>query len=91
MAVLFSGPLLGVSAAVIVPFVRDKVNDSVATMFGATVGAVVFTAFVVAFVLSIRAYRKGDRSWVVWFALLVSCLVAGFWVFMLIGEFVFPH
>ena len=63
---LLSGPLLGVSAAVFVPFVQDKVGDTAATIFGSTVALLVVSAFIAALFLSIRAYRKGERSWAVW-------------------------
>ncbi len=42
-------------------------------------------------VLSIRAFRTGERSWVVWLGLVISALVTLFWVFMIFGEFIFPH
>ncbi len=91
LGAMLSGPLLGVSAAVLVPFVQNAVGDTASTIFGSAVAVVVVGAFIAALVLSLKAFRSGERSWAVWFALFVSCLIACFWAFMLVGELVSPH
>ncbi len=91
IASLLSGPILGVSAAIFVPFVQDKLGEVAATIFGSLLAMLVFGIFVLALFLSLRAFQSGDRSWPVWFALFLLCLVASFWILMFVGELVISH
>lgn len=94
---------LGLSAVLVPPFwvfaaaVRPIIdpasvnseNTSMAPGFGGVVFALALS--VSALVVGIRAFAKGERTWVLWLGLVPAILVALFWTFMIIGEFIFPH
>ncbi|MFA6027788.1 MAG: hypothetical protein WC752_02580 [Patescibacteria group bacterium] len=85
-----SGPILGISAAVLMPFL-SSMNENIAGTIGIVSVIMVFVMTIVALVVAILAYRKGERSWAMWVGLVPAVLGAAFWVFMLVGEFLFPH
>ena len=93
LATLLIPPFLGIFAAVIRPIV-DKAsvnseNTGVAMGLGAGVLALAFS--VSALVACIRAFKKCELSWVLWVGFVPAILSGAFWVFMIIGEFLFPH
>lgn len=91
LAAIVAIPFLGTFAGAIRPWIDRRFNENVGAGIGITVGIVVLVLAVSALVMSIRAYRQGDRSREMWFGLVPAILVTLFWVAMLIGEFVFPH
>lgn len=91
MIIVFSGPILGMSAALLVPLVSNNVSERVGSIVGGSVGFLAVAAYITALVLSIKSYRHGERSWAVMTALAISILVSCFWVFLLVGELAFPH
>jgi len=77
LATLLIPPFLGIFAAVIRPMI-DKISvnsENVGISIGFGVGILALVLSVSALVIGIRAYKKGERSW----------------VFMIIGELIFPH
>jgi len=91
LAAIVAIPFLGTFAGAIRPMIDRKFNENVGASIGITVGIVVLALAVSALVMSIRAYKQGDRSREMWFGLIPAILVTLFWVAMIIGEFVFPH
>jgi hypothetical protein len=85
------GPILGVFAAVISPLLQRTLSEKTGSIIGFSLGIVVILIFIITLILSIVAFKKGERSWAVWTALILSILEACFWVFMIVGELVFPH
>jgi hypothetical protein len=93
LATLLIPPFLGIFTAVIRPII-DKAsvnseNTGAAMGFGS--GVLALALSVSALVTGIRAYKKGERSWVLWLGFVPAILSGAFWVFMIIGEFIFPH
>lgn len=89
---ILSGPILGVSAAVIVPLINDLANSElIGQIVGFTVMAMTVTILVSTFALSIRAFTRGERSWQVWLALGFSIASVCFLIFLIVGELLFPH
>lgn len=39
----------------------------------------------------VKEYKSGSRSWKMWVAALLGGFIAAFWLFMIIGEFIYPH
>jgi drug/metabolite transporter (DMT)-like permease len=39
----------------------------------------------------VNEYKSGARSWQMWVGGLLGGVVAAFWLFMFVGEFLFPH
>ncbi len=83
--------LLGLFASVI----RPMINRAGSENLGASIG---FGLMIFSFILScsalitcILAYKKGERSWVLWTGFVPAILSGAFWIFMIIGEFIFPH
>jgi len=91
LAAIFGGPMLGTFAAVIRPAIDKMFNEKVGIAVGFGVMFAVFAVAVSALVASVRAFKKGERSWVLWVGFIPAILAGAFWVFMLIGEFLFPH
>ena len=91
VALVVVWPLLNLFAAIIRPLI-DR-------LFGVTVGGPIGLGFgifslLLAFVtlfLGIKALRKGERSWAVWLGFVVGAIVSAFWIFMVVGELLFPH
>lgn len=83
-------PLLGILSALIRQLL-DPVSGARTVAPGFT-GAIISLALsAAALVAGMRAFRQGDRSWVVLAALILSVLVGGFWVFMILGSILSPQ
>jgi len=85
------GPLLGTFAAVGRPMIDRAISEEVGAAAGFGFVILLLFLFVAALVTSIRAYRKGERSWVMWAGLIPSILVGAFLIVMITGELAFPH
>lgn len=86
-----TGPILGINAAFIVPFLSERVSEEVGLMSGFATMTISLIILVASLFLSIKAYRMGERSWAVWGALILSITSVAFLIFMIVGEFLFPH
>ncbi|MCJ7518838.1 MAG: hypothetical protein MUO42_04120 [Anaerolineaceae bacterium] len=84
-------PMLGFFAAIIRPIIDKASSENVGATVGFGAGFVLLILSVSALVAGVRAFRKGERSWVLWVGFVPAILVGAFWVFMIIGEFIFPH
>jgi uncharacterized membrane protein len=87
----FSGPILGISAALVVPLISRTTSEKVASTIGFSLGIGLIVLTITAFVLNILVYRTGNRSLSMWIGLIPSILALLFWIFMIVGEFAFPH
>jgi hypothetical protein len=93
LATLLVPPFLGLFAAVIRPIIDKAIGNS--EYAGATMGlglaflALVFSIY--ALVLGIRAFRQGERSWVLWTGFIPAMLINAFWIVMITAEFLFPE
>jgi hypothetical protein len=84
-------PILVIFTSVLRP-ILDKVsgeNTGISIGFGILAFSLILS--VSALSTGFYAYRKGDRSSTLWAGLIPALVVAAFWVFMIIGEFLFPH
>ncbi|HAI74592.1 MAG TPA: hypothetical protein DCS28_00365 [Candidatus Moranbacteria bacterium] len=93
VATLLIPQFLGIFAAVIRPMI-DKAsvnNENIGRTLGFSFGIFAFVLSVSALVTGILAFRKGERSWVMWLGFIPAILIGAFWIFMIVGEFVFPH
>lgn len=91
LAALFIPPFLGIFAAVIRPMIDKATSENTGRIIGFGVGAAVIAFCITALVIGIRAYRQGERSLGFWIGFIPAILAAAFFVFMVIGEFLFPH
>jgi hypothetical protein len=91
LATILVYPLLGIFAAVVRPMIDKASNENVGAVagFGSMIVALILS--VSALVTGVLAFKKGERSWVLWVGFVPAILVGAFWVFMIIGEFIFPH
>ena len=80
LVVICSGPILGISAAVIVPLVSDSVSEKVGPIVGFTIMIILAITLMVTLFCSTRAVIKGERSWAVLFALIISGLAVLYWI-----------
>ena len=91
LSVFMMGPMLGTFAAVIRPMIDKATSENIGAVIGFLFGIFALALSIAALVTGIRAYRKGERSWVMWVGFVPAILVGIFWVFMVVGEFVVPH
>ena len=91
LATLFVPPFLGIFAAFIRPLIDQAAGESIGIAMG--FGGMIFSLVLPAAALAtaIIAYRKGERSWVLWVGFIPAMLIGAFWVFMIAGEFLYPH
>lgn len=84
-------PILVIFAAVFRPIIEKASGEIAGAAAGLTTILFSFVLSVAALVAGIRAYRKGERSWVLWIGFVPAILVGAFWVFVIIGEIMFTH
>lgn len=91
LVTLFGGQILGISAALLVPLITKNTSEKVGSSIGFSVMILTFAVLIITLILSIKAYRHGERSWAMWLGLIPAILGCAFWIFMLAGELLFPH
>jgi uncharacterized membrane protein YhaH (DUF805 family) len=84
-------PFFGIFTAVIRPIIDKASSETVGAVVGFGSMIVALIILVSALVIGVRALKKGERSWVLWVGFVPAILVGVFLVFMIIGEFIFPH
>lgn len=78
----------------IIRWILDPTNTHPTPVWGIiAIASVVFSLVlsVSALVVGIRAFKRGERSWMLWLGFVSAILNGAFWIFMIIGEFLFPH
>lgn len=85
------GPMLGIFVAVLRPIIDRASSENTGAAIGFNAGLFALILSIVALVVCIRAYKKGERSWILWVGFVPAILTGAFWIFMIIGEFLFPH
>ena len=84
-------PFLGIFTAVIRPIIDKASSENVGAVVGFGSIYVTLILLVSALITGVLAFNKGERSWVLWLGFVPAILVGAFLVFMIIGEFIFPH
>lgn len=88
---VLTGPALGINAAIIRPTIERAVGEKSAVAVASGLAVLLLLLPVVALVLGIKAFRKGERSWVLWAGFVPAVLACAFLVFLVVGEFAVPH
>ena len=91
LSTIFIMPVLGIFASVIRPIIDKVSSENIGIPIGFSVGVLSLALSVSAIAVGICAYKKGERSSILWIGLVPAILVGAFWIFMIIGEFIFPH
>jgi len=91
LSTLLVGPVLGINAAFINPYISSLSNQTIGLLVGLAIMAAALALSTTALIFGIRAYKSGERSWVMWLGFVPAIVIGGFWIFMIIGEFIFPH
>ncbi|MDD4902651.1 MAG: hypothetical protein PHE24_05970 [Patescibacteria group bacterium] len=91
LVALFIPQFLGIFAAVIRPAIDQASNENIGAAAGFCLLAAAFIITVLALVIGIKAFKKGERSWVLWLGFVPAILSGAFWVLMIVGELIFPH
>jgi len=92
---LFIPPALGIFS-IVIRCITDPISMEGRTDYvGMSMG---FGGVILALILSISAlrvnvqvYKMGERSWVMWLGLIPAIVIGIFWIFMIVGEILFPH
>jgi len=84
-------PFLGIFTAVIRPIIDKTSSEIVGAVVGFGSMLVALSLLISALVIGVRVFKKGEHSWVLWVGFVPAILVGAFWIFMIIGEFIFPH
>jgi uncharacterized membrane protein YhaH (DUF805 family) len=64
LATILGGPILGINAAVINPLITKISNNATASIIGLILVLTILSLSVAALVTGVRAWRSGERSWV---------------------------
>jgi uncharacterized membrane protein HdeD (DUF308 family) len=91
LATILIGPFLGIFASTLRPIIDKAISENTGANIGFALMIFSLLLLVVALVVSIRAFKKGERSWVMWLGLIPAILGCVFWIVMIAGEFIFPH
>ena len=91
LATILIGPILGIFAAVIRPIIDKVAGPTIGIPFGFTAVILTFMLSISAIVTGIRALKSGERSYILWIGFIPALLSGAFWIFMIIGELLFPH
>lgn len=91
LGAIMAGPILGVFAAIIRPLIDSLTSESVGAAIGFAFGVIIVITIVVDFVLSILSFRRGERSWAVWVALIFSSIAILMIFVLVVGEVAFQH
>lgn len=91
LSTVLIGPILGIFAAVLRPIIDKASSENIGINIGFGVMVFSLLLFVAALVAGVRAFKKGERSWVLWIGFIPAILVGVFWIFMIVGEFIFPN
>lgn len=95
LSTLLIPPFLGFFAAVLRPLIdpasMEGREDTLGFEMGFGVVGVTLILTFFAIKTSVKAYRLGERSWVMWLGLIPALLIGFFWISMIAGELLFPH
>jgi hypothetical protein len=84
-------PFLGIFASIIRPIIDRASSEKIGSAIGFGVGIAVFALSISALIVGIRAFKQGERALGFWIGFIPAILAGAFWIFMIIGEFLFPH
>jgi predicted membrane protein len=91
LATVLLGPFLGMMASFIVPWVTRTFGRTTGRAFGFNTGISGVVLTIAAITFGIISLRKGERSWALWLGFIPAVLTGAFFLFMIVGEFVYPH
>ncbi len=91
LATFLVPPFLGIFTAVIRPMIDEASSENIGAAVGFGAAALALGLSVAALVIGRRAFKQGERSWVLWLGFIPAMLIGAFWVLMIVGEFIFPH
>ncbi len=83
--------ILGIFTAVVRPMIDRTSGENVGTVVGFSLMIVLLMLALVAIITGVRAFKKGERSWVLWLGFIPAILNGAMWLLMVMGEFIFPH
>lgn len=75
IASIFIFPILGINAKFIRPLADNYLGEGRGAIAALIIAISCIALAIVAFVLNIKSYRKGERSWVMWIGLAPSVLI----------------
>jgi hypothetical protein len=94
LSTLLIPPLFGFSGTII-RLLIDKVsvnpNASIGIPMGFNGALISLALSIFTIITGVRALKIGERSWAIWLGFIPAILVAIFWIFMFVGEIIFPH
>lgn len=96
LSTLLIPPFLGIFSAVIRPMIdpasmEGRESDPLGMSMGFGVGIFSLSLSIFAFITGIRAFKQGERSWLLWLGFVPATFIVCFWIMMIVGEFLFPH
>lgn len=91
LGTILGSPILGIFTAVIRPMIDKVSSENVGAAVGFCLMVVLLVLSVAAIIAGVRAFKKGERSWVLWVGFVPAVLNGALWTLMIIGEFIFPH
>jgi hypothetical protein len=91
LVTLLIPPMLDIFAAVIRPIIDRVSSENTGAAIGFASGIAALILSISAIAACVNAFKKGERSWFLWAGFIPAVLTGVFWVFVIVGEFIFPH
>jgi hypothetical protein len=79
-------PLLSVNAIVIRPMINNAAGETVGTAVTGVAAILCIALSVLAIIVNIKSFRKGERSWAMWLGLTPSILIGTLFAVMIGAE-----
>ena len=87
LSILLTPMVMGTYAAVGRPFFDGLVGQKAGIALGIVLTIVVFTWVGLAVKANIKAFKSGERSWMMWVGLAPAMLIGLMWLAMIVAEF----
>lgn len=88
---LFISIILGIFAIVSYPMLDLVSAEKIGWAIGLGLGVLLLILPIPMFIMSIYAFVKGERSWVLWIGFVPSFLIVAFWIWLLVVSFSSSH
>ncbi|MCX6646518.1 MAG: hypothetical protein NTY09_09195 [bacterium] len=91
LATIFVFLMLGIYGAFIIHIIINTSSENTGSGIGFWLGFLAIILSVSALIVSILAYDKGERSWVLWVGFIPAIMIGASLFFMVIANFYLPH
>jgi MFS family permease len=91
LSIIFAGRILSIIVTMLFRSINPVEMGEAGGVFGFNPVMVSFALAISTLIVGFIAFKKGERSWVLWVGLIPAILFCAFLIPMIIGEALFPH